>query len=197
MSLNDTLNRAIRMTGARPLGDTPSAEEMEVALDAFQNMALTLLPATQITDVLISADYTAGENERITADDETVTVTIPDTITDTRTNTERAPRNGALVEICGTSPAKYIYVAELASWKALTGLTLVGDQPFGPSQEEAVAAMVAVRIAPDLQVAGVPEWVVALAEKGARNIRQRFRQTYVATTDPLLLSWRQRYGSTL
>lgn len=196
MTIRDTLTRAIRMTGARPLGDTPSSEEMDVALVAFQNMALSLLPATHMTDVLITANYTAGENERITPDGGTFTVTRPDTVTDTLTGDERAPRNGALIEVCGT-PMKYIYVSELATWKALTGLTLDSDQPFGPSHDEGVAAMTAVRIAPDLQVPNVPQWVVAMAEQGRRLIRQKFRQTFIPTTDPLLLSWRQRCGYTL
>jgi hypothetical protein len=65
MTVRDTLTRAVRMTRARGLGSTPTSEEMTAMLDDFQNM-LMALPRTALTDVLISANYTAGENERIT-----------------------------------------------------------------------------------------------------------------------------------
>lgn len=192
----DTITRGVRMLGARPLGDALGAEEADAGLTAFQSMVLTLFPATHLTDVLISANYEAGENERIT-DTGSHTVTYPTTVTDADTGDDRAPLNGALVQVNGTTPTLKCYVAELAGWQALNGLALTDEQPLGPTHDEGLAAMLAVRVAPDLQVLNVPPWVAEMATAGRRAVRQRFRQPYTATTDPLLLSKFQRNGTTL
>lgn len=197
-TVRDTLTRAIRMTGARPLGDDPEAAELDVGLDALQAMLDSLVAlGGPLTDVLISANYTAGENERITKTAGTETVTRPTTVIDSKTGASRAPRNGAVIEVCGTSPTTHVYCAQLASWMPIKALTLDSDQPFGPEHDEGLAAMVAVRVGPDLQQPNIPQWVVAMAEQGRRTLRQRLRQPYTATTDPLLLSVFQRCGTAL
>lgn len=197
-TISDIISRGVRQLGARPLGDVASAEELQEGLEAFQGTMRTLFPGTHLTDVLISANYTAGENERITDTSGSAVITKPATLTDPQTGETRAPRNGALIEICSaTSPTRYIYVSELAAWKALSGLALSDESPLGPEHDEGLAAMMAVRLAPDLQQPNVPQWAVALAEAGRRNIRQRFRQRFTVTTDPLLLNVFQRCGTTL
>lgn len=197
-TISAILSRGIRMLGARPINDVASAEELAAGLEAFQDGILNLFPSTHLTDVLISANYTANENERIIDSSGTATITKPSTVVDAVTGATRTPHNGALIEIASaTSPSRYVYVTELAGWKALTGLALSDANPLGPQHDEGLAAMMAVRMAPDLQVPNVPQWVVEMATSGRRAIRQRFRQPFIATTDPLLLNVFQRWGATL
>lgn len=194
MTMRDTVTGALRMLGVRALVDTPDAAEMDLGLDAFQNM-IASLPKVRLTDVLIDAAYTAGEDERVfNTTASPVVITLPDTVTDALTGIERPPRNGAMVVVAVTG-TRHIYISELGAWQTSTGLTLESVQPFGPEHEQGLRAMLAVRLAPELQKTSVPEWVVAMAELGRRTIRQRFQQTFKVTTDPLLLNRFQRYGT--
>jgi hypothetical protein len=193
MTMRDTLTAAIRMIGVRALYDTPDEVEMDLALQSFQTMIGTL-PKVRLTDVLVDAAYTAKEDERIfNTTGSPVLITLPDTITDPITGVERPPRNGAMVVVAVTG-TRHIYISELGAWQTSTGLTLESEQPFGPEHEQGLRAMLAVRIAPELQRPNVPDWVVSMAEAGRRTIRQRFLQTYKITTDPLLLDRFQRHG---
>lgn len=171
------------MTRARPLGDTPAAEEIDAALEDAQALFLTLT-ARALTDVLISADYTAGEDERITDTSGSAVVTKPTTIT---TDCEpRPPRNGAIIEVTGFFPQRYIYISELKAWVQLDGLTLNSDQPFGPTLEEAVAAMIAARISGSVLQRDPPDEVIQLATQGRSAFDARFFQPIAAAVDPAL-----------
>lgn len=197
MSVRDTITRAIRMTNARALGDPPSSEEFDAALDEFQQMLLSL-PRVALTEVLISANYTAGENERITDTSGSATVTRPTTIVDSKTGLTRPPRNGCVVEVASaTAPTRHIYIAELKSWMQVNGLTLASEQPFGPEHEQGLSAMLAARLATPVFQKAPSQTVMDLAVEGRRSIRQRFRQPVTVTTDPLLLNVFQRNGSCL
>lgn len=195
-TIRDMLTRSVRMTGARALGDEPEATELAIAFDALVN-ALIALPRPNLTDVLISANYTAGEDERITVTSGTPTVTRPTTVIDAKTGATRPPTDGAVVIVTGATAQYWFYSKPLASWHDLNALTLDGVQPLGPEHDEGLAAMIAVRIGPDLQLPNVPQWVVQMAQEGRKAIRQRFRQPFHATTDPLLLNVFQRCGSAL
>jgi hypothetical protein len=195
MSVQDTLTRAIRMTGGRALNDTPSAAEMAEALAEFQNMVLSL-PRVVLTEVVVSANYTANENERITDTSGTAVITKPTVIVDSRSGLNRPPHNGSVVEIANAAtPLRFIYITELGSWMQTSQLALSGAQPFGPEHEQGLAAMIAARIAGPIFQREPPQMVILLAQEGRRTIRQRFRQPFVATTDPLLLNVFQRNGS--
>lgn len=196
-TVRETLIGAIRMTGARGLEDTPSAAETAMALEAFQSL-LNQLPRVALTDVLISANYTAGENERVfNTSGGAVTITLPQTVTDSITGETRAPRNGSVVEIADATPERHIYISELGSWQEYSNLAETDPQPFGSEHEQGLRAMLAVRVAADLQVPKLSDWVVEAAVVGRRTIRQRFKQPVTITTDPLLLSATQRVGTTL
>lgn len=185
-TLRDTLTRAIRMSRARALGDTPAAEELDAALEEAQGMFLTL-PVRTLTDVLIDDDYEAGENERITYTSGSPTVTYPTTITDDD-GSERTPQNGAIVEVAGSSGStRKIYIAELKTWMPLTGLTHNSDQPFGPTHDLDVAAMICARICGSVLQREAPADVLTLANIGRTNIRNAFRQAYSPTFDRALL----------
>jgi hypothetical protein len=180
------LTRAIRMTRARALGDDPAPEEAAAALEDAQAMFLTV-PTRQLTDVLITDDYEAGENERISFTSGSPTVTYPTTVEDADSN-DRTPQNGALVEVSAAAGStRKIYIAELKTWMTLTGLTLDSEQPFGPTHDLDVAAMIAARIAGPVFQRAAPDDVLALANQGRGNIRNAFRQIYTPTHDRALL----------
>lgn len=195
-TVRDTLTAAFRLGGLVAVGDTPAADEMNIGLEIFQNM-IQPLPKVTLTDVIISAAYTAKEYERIFNPASAYTVTLPTAIVDTKTGQTRRPLNGAVVEVVGTTSARSIFISEMGAWNRVDGLTLASTQPFGPEHEQGLRAMTAVRLATGLQKPDVPQWVVAIAEEGRRTIRQRFLQTVTVQTDPLLLNRFQRYGDTL
>lgn len=185
-TMRETLTRAIRMSRARMLMDTPAAEEMEAALTEAQGLLLTL-PVRRLTDVLIDDDYEAGENERITYTSGTPTVTYPTTLTDS-SGVTRTPQNGALVEVSGANgQTRKIYIAELKTWMTVTGLTLDSVQPFGPSLDADVAALICAHICGTVLQREIPSDVLALAGNARTNIRNAFRQAYTPTFDRALL----------
>lgn len=198
MTVQDIITRAIILTGARSFSQIPGANETAAALTTFQNMLLGL-PRTVLTDVLITANYTAGENERITNSGGPFTVTKPTTVVDTKTGLTRAPHNGAVVEVANaTTPTRHIYITELAGWQQVHGLALTDASPFGPEHNEGLAAMLAVRLYPVLQqdqTRSPSAVTLQLAQQGRAAIRQRFRQPFFAQTDPLLLNRFQRNGA--
>lgn len=184
-TMREVLSRAIRMTRAIALGDTPEAEAITAALEDAQSMFLTF-PLRRLADVLISDDYEAGENERITSTSGSPTITYPTTID--VCGTVRTPQNGALVEVAGASGStRKIYVAELKTWMTLTGLTLDSEQPFGPTHDLDVAAMLAARIAGPVMQAPTPDDVLTLAGQARGNLRRAFRQAGVTRFDRALL----------
>lgn len=176
-TMRDILTRAVRMTRARALGDTPSAEELDAALEDAQGMFLTV-PTRKLDDVIIEENYEAGENERITYTSGSYTVTYPTTV-ENDDGTTRTPQNGAIVEVTAAAgSARKIYVAELKTWMTLTGLTLTSEQPFGPTHDLDVAAMIAARICGPVFQRETPSDVIALANQGRGNIRNAFRQIH-------------------
>ena len=182
-TIREVLTQAIRYTRAYALGDTPAANEMDAALEDAQSYFLTF-PIRKLKPVLVSADYTAKENERIAnSSGSPITVTLPETITEN--GTERSPYNGALVEVAGG--ARSIYIAELGEWMTLTGLTLTSENPFGPTHDMNVAAMIAARIAGTVFQREAPADVMALANQARTSIRNDFLQVYTPNFDRALI----------
>lgn len=182
-TIREVLTQAIRYTRAYALGDTPAANEMDAALEDAQSYFLTF-PIRKLKPVLVSADYTAKENERIAnSSGSPITVTLPETITEN--GTERSPYNGALVEVAGG--ARSIYIAELGEWMTLTSLTLASENPFGPTHDMNVAAMIAARIAGTVFQREAPADVMALANQARTSIRNDFLQVYTPNFDRALI----------
>jgi hypothetical protein len=182
-TLREVLTRAIRMTRAIALVDTPSANEMDAALEDTQSFFLTY-PIRKLKPVLVTADYTAKENERIANNSGSpIVVTLPETIEDE--GTERSPYNGAIVEVAGG--ARSIYIAELGSWMTLTSLTLDSENPFGPTHDMNVAAMMAARIAGTVFQREAPADVMAMAGQARGSIRNDFLQVYAPNFDRALI----------
>lgn len=178
------LTRAIRKTRANPLGHTPPAEEMEAALEDAQAF-FTTLTNRALTDVLITADYTAGEDERITDLAGSYTVTYPTEIADSSVDGgERPPRDGAIVEVTGASPTRKIYVSELKTWKTINGLALTDEQPFGPSMDDALSDMLAARFCDSIYQRDASPILLQLAAQGRDAFGARFQAPITAQADP-------------
>lgn len=185
-TLRVIFNRAARMCRAIQVGESPAAEEAAAMLEDAQGFFLTN-PIRALTDVLITDDYEAGENERITFTSGSPTVTYPTTITDNN-GSDRTPQNGAIVEVAGASGStRKIYITELKTWMPLTGLTASSENPFGPTHDADVAAMLAVRFCGPVFQVGTPDDTGALAVRGKSNIRNAFRQIYPPNFDRALL----------
>ena len=153
---------------------------------------------TPLADVLIAADYTAIENVRVTMSGGAYTVTKPATVVDPIEGTTRPPLNGAVIEIADdTDPQRWIYVSELAGWQKMHDLGLTDVQPFGPTHEQGIAAMLAARMCEPVFQRQPSQTLVTLAQDGRRNLRQRFQQTVFVQTDPLLLNRFQRMGTNI
>jgi hypothetical protein len=176
-TMREILTRAIRMSRARQLGETPDSAEINAALEDAQAMFLSF-PIRRLTPVIIEENYEAGENEQITYTSGSYTVTYPTTV-ENDDGTERAPQNGAIVEVTATTGStRKIYIAELKTWMTLTGLTLTSEQPFGPTHDLDVAAMICARICGPVLQTEIPNDVLTLASQARGNIRNAFRQIY-------------------
>lgn len=126
-------------------GDDPTVDELNIGLSAFQQLLLEWHEALgPMTDVDISADYTAGANQRLRIQDgATPTITLPNSIPIfvnwrpfdygfapsslvpqpgstgiADAYGYRQPRDGERVEIVGAGPeqALYFYVSDLNNW---------------------------------------------------------------------------------
>lgn len=163
------------------MGDDPDAAEMAAGLEDAQGYFLTLT-GKALTDVLTDVNYTAKEDERVfNTSGGAITVTLPTTITEY--GVERAVRNGAIVEVAETDTARHIYVAELAAWKEVTGLTLAGDHPFGPSLDDALSSILAAHYCDTIFQIDPAPVVVEMAIAGRATYDARFFRPIKAVVD--------------
>lgn len=193
MTLEALVRRAYRLSGHLRLDEEPSNVEFDNALEALQAVFYdVLVQYNHLTNVLVEADYEAGENEHIFNSTEVnATITLPETVEDRLTGDDRPPINGAMVEIAGATHQVYVYVSHFGAWKQLQGLSLSDANPLGPAHDNDVAALLAVRLASEIP-SKLPATTVSMAQTGRTSIRQRFRQSKTVTTDPLLIPPRLR-----
>lgn len=193
MTLDGIVKRAYRLAGHYKLDDEPTNVEYDNALETLQGVFYeVVVQYARLTDVLIDAAYTAVENVRIfDSTDDTQVITLPETVEDPISAETRPPKNGAIVEIAGATHQVYIYNAHYGAWKRLQGLALSDDNPLGPAHDTDVAALLAIRLAPEIP-SKLPVTTPLMAMSARTSIRQRFRQPKTVTTDPLLLSPRLR-----
>lgn len=175
MTIRDLVARSLRMLRVYGSGVDPEAEESADGLTAFKAMIMAW-PAFGVggplTEVLITANYTAGEDERVTMSGGTYTVTLPATVVDADTSDNRAPRDGAIVLVAGSAPKVNVYRAQYASWVDLNTITLNDAQPFGPEHDEGLAALLAIRLSPEYGAA-ITDAVGALAQLGQQQLDAR------------------------
>jgi len=187
------LSEALRAIRALDPGDDPTVDELNAGLEAIANLILDLHNARgPLTDVDVTADYIPGENQRVRIQAGfTVSVTLPNSIpifntpdpydygfsvdvtqppvgsTGIADGVEwRQPRDGARVEIVGTTQALYFYRADTNGWYAATGFGIDDETPLNARYTSALAALTAERLVE--QWPGLYEPTPGLAKRIAR-----------------------------
>lgn len=152
-------------------GDEMNVDESAAALEAISNLLLELHEARgPLTDVDVTADYTAGENERVRVQEGyTVTVSLPNSVASsgsspsdygfTRSPTpatgyadpadgyvRRQPRDGSRIEIVGTTQDLYFYRSDINTWASVYDLTLDSTLPLSARYVGPFGALVAQRM---------------------------------------------------
>lgn len=152
-------------------GDSMTADEAEAALEAIQTLLLELHEATgPMTDIDVTADYVAGENERVRVQDgHTVNLSLPNSVATTRSAANdygfsrassppsgslavadgvsyRQPRDGARIEFVGVAQGLYFYRADINAWTSVYGLTLDAVLPLNARMVGHFGALVAQRL---------------------------------------------------
>lgn len=169
----DVITEALRVLGALAPGDEAAVDELASGLDAMQTLVLELhAQRGPLTDVDVSADYTAGENQRLRIEQgSTATVSLPNSVNVLYAAAPydygfmgggwaragsvaaadggalRAPRDGARIEIVGVTQAIYFYRADLNEWVSILGLTLDTPFPLNERYRGHMAALIAQRLA--------------------------------------------------
>lgn len=207
MTARDLIKRALRMLGVIDAGREPEAAEAADALTVLQSLLLGLPGSAHWTDVETDENYTAGENERIRVTTASaVTITLPTTIESDSTRalccnqnvticggySERAPKDGARVQITtisggATSEVTHRYRADLGEWKQVSGLGLTDEVPINADLQDDLAAVLALRIAPEYPASEPSALVVAMAASGETRMRGRFGKRQQHATDLTLL----------
>lgn len=199
--------RSLRMIGVLASGEDADASDASDALEALQGMLLSL-PGMWWTDVEVSANYTAEENERIRVNSNSaVTVTIPvavgsevkvltccgQTVLKCEGFADRAPRDGARVQVTDTNSnaaVTYYYCADVAAWMPVESLTLNSEVPVNADMTDGLAAMLAVRLAPEYG-ADLSPVVVGLDQTTRSRMRARYGRRANVAADDAALGWKR------
>jgi hypothetical protein len=165
----------MRLLKAVAPGDSPTADELAVGLEAAQQLVLEIHEARgPLLDIDISAaTWTPGENQRLRIQSgfDTV-VALPNSVSifgtydpfdygfapsaqwDPQVGSTaaadgiyfRAPSDGARIEIVGTTQGLYLYRADTNAWAPALGLTIDSELPFNARLAGDFAALLAERL---------------------------------------------------
>jgi hypothetical protein len=192
------VGQALRLLKATAPGDSPTADELIVGLEAAQQLVLEIHEARgPMLDVDVTASSLCpGENQRLRIQaGTTATVTLPNSVSifgtydpydfgfapsavwDPQVGSTaaadgvgfRAPSDGARIEIVGASQALYVYRADTNAWAPASGLAIDSELPFNARLAGAFAALLAERLA-DV-VANLPQPTPAQAAR-VRHARE-------------------------
>lgn len=176
------ISRSLRMLGAIGTGEIAAGQEAKDALEAVNGLILGLPEiglAPTLTEVIISADYTAGEDERI-VNNGGYAVTLPTTIDDC--GETRSPLNGARVVVVAAGVATTSIYLSNSGWETVSGLKLTDTAPLGPEVYTGLCGLLAVHLAPEYGVEPNAT-VVGFATGGRTQIADQF-QREVEVTGP-------------
>lgn len=167
----DTVTLALRQARVVGIGRAPRDSEAAEGMIALQSLYDGMFadgPLGPFTDVYATEDYTAQENERIVADN--ATITIPDTIEED--GVTRTPKDlSAVIVITDTTQKNYVF--SLGRWQVCDALTLDDDAPLANRDATGLAALLAIQYA-EMFGAQLPP---ATTQRGMRfkgNISHKF-----------------------
>lgn len=205
-TVRDLIKEAVLAFGGIAPGDDLTVEELNVGLTAVQREIRRYHEALgPLTDVDVIADYTAGEDERVRVQNGyTVSVSLPNSIetggrgtlydygfaatTDSPLGSTgradgisyRAPRDGARVEIVGTTHGLYFYRSDTNAWIECSAVTIDQAMPFNENYLTDFAALIAVRMCKSwpskVQITPSPQM---LREEGQAKLRLYYRHGVV------------------
>lgn len=195
---------AVEQIGAKDAGENLEAGYGAQGLRIYQNMVLNLPGMRWWNEVEASANYTAGENERVRVIvDTAVSITVPVAVSSAQKvlfccnqielkcsgYDDRAPKDGARVHVSDAfsdSAFTYFYRGDIAQWTQANALTLDSEVPLSSEWDEGSAAMLAARWA---RYFGVPLDPVtgALAISTESRMRARFGKRQQMAVDLTLL----------
>lgn len=167
----DVLREAVEAFEGIAAGDDLTVDEIAKGLVSIQREVRRIHQGRgPLTDVDVTAAYTAGENERVRVQDGyTVLVTLPNLIaTDLGNRNDygfastlppsgssavggsdtswRAPRDGTRIEIVGTTQELWFYRSDLNEWVDANALTIDSDMPLNADYLMDFAAIISVRL---------------------------------------------------
>jgi len=143
---------ALEENGARGLGDTPDAHEIDRGvkrLQALWNAAVEQGVFGRVTEYYATANYEAEEGQRVFSGGHTIT--LPTAIEDLDSETNyRRPRDFAMIQVvnASTDPQISLYDAHEAEWKRIDNLTKDSECPFGRRFRHGLVSALAVNLAP-------------------------------------------------
>jgi hypothetical protein len=199
----DILTDAFNALGVIGFGGQPTADEFDGGLSAMGAIVLELHGArAPLRDVDVSVDYLASENERVRVEaGADIVVTLPNSVLVREVEApgdygfcvsscpsiatgsagaadgyqSRPPRDGARIEIVGTTQALYFYRSDINAWTLAGPLTIDGPTPLNARYDGALAALVAERLCDRLNVAPSPALIKRIARGNAALLVQPSR----------------------
>lgn len=206
---HDIIKRGLRKIGALASGDDIPASEAQEALAALQSIIMECVGIGtfgRLSDVRVTADYTAREWDRIFPTTG-VTITLP-TVISNRENCptvynagawfqlnsccgywdygfpyqtgERPPRDRSVVVVVDT----FAYCAEKTGWFQISGLALETPWPLASYLEDGFAALLAERMADEYgQVLG------AGSVRAAAQCRMMLSHKYDSSGAPVVAEY--------
>lgn len=168
MSTNrEVIIDALRLFQGLAPGDDLNVDEIDAGLTAITNVIRDIHASRgPLKNVDVTADYTAGENERVRVQTGyTVSVTCPNSIivatgegtsasADEDEATYRAPYDGTRIEIVGTSQDLRFYRADTNEWVSCGSLSIDGSMPLSAEYRPHIATMVAMALIDTWPAAG-------------------------------------------
>lgn len=152
------ISSAFRRSGIVGAGRSASDTLMKVGLERMQDMYTGMAGSGllgRFNDVYLvpGSTYVAHEQDRIYIPDNTVTVTIPTTLTDPNSGVIRTPLDrAAIIQVNPAtapagSPVLQIWDAFAGNWIGVLGLTLSSYAPFSYRYEDGLKNWLAVHLA--------------------------------------------------
>jgi hypothetical protein len=197
MTCRQIVTRSLRMLGVLGEGNAaPNAAQGADGLEVFIALYNGLMGTGcfgPLTDVLITTNYTAGENERVIDATGLLTVTLPLTVAvtlcdgqpyDPTCETTRPVEDRSIVLQPGATPIASIFDADLNAWTDVNTLTLDSTAPLSGRFGTALCAILAQNMAPEYGLEPPPA-ILGLADAGHAALKlKKPRRVWVET--PLL-----------
>lgn len=177
-TMRDIVRRALRLAA----GETgvPTGADAQDAAQRLQSVILDIPGfihngSWRRDRYVTTGVYTARESDRIMVTAPGV-VTLPAVITAYGYPCPRQPLDLAKVQITGASNAGiWLYSATKAAWGRADGLTIESDIPFGPEDEDGLAAQLALALVDEFggEVSAV---TTAKSNQSKASLRSRFKK---------------------